>query len=33
VNGGATFPDVLFAPDNVRLPTLPGTTPWGPADR
>jgi pilus assembly protein CpaC len=31
VNGGATFPDVLFAPDNVRLPTLPGTTPWGPA--
>jgi pilus assembly protein CpaC len=31
VNGGATFPDVLFAPDNVRLPTLPGNFPWGPA--
>jgi pilus assembly protein CpaC len=31
VNGGARFPDVLFAPDNVRLPTLPGNYPWGPA--
>jgi pilus assembly protein CpaC len=31
VNGGATFPDVLFAPDNVRIPALPGNTPWGPA--
>jgi pilus assembly protein CpaC len=31
VNGGATFPDVLFAPDDVRLPALPGVTPWGPA--
>ena len=31
VNGGARFPDVLFAPDNVRLPTLPGNAPWGPA--
>jgi pilus assembly protein CpaC len=31
VNGGATFPDALFAPDNVRLPALPGSTPWGPA--
>jgi pilus assembly protein CpaC len=31
VNGGATFPDVLFAPDGVRLPALPGSTPWGPA--
>ena len=31
VNGGATFPDVLFAPDNVRLPALPGNSPWGPA--
>ena len=31
VNGGATFPDVLFAPDNVRLPALPGNAPWGPA--
>lgn len=31
VNGGASFPDVLFAPDDVRLPTLPGNFPWGPA--
>ena len=31
VNGGARFPDVLFAPDDVRLPTLPGNFPWGPA--
>ena len=31
VNGGASFPDVLFAPDDVRLPALPGNTPWGPA--
>jgi pilus assembly protein CpaC len=31
VNGGATFPDALFAPDDVRLPALPGSTPWGPA--
>ena len=31
VNGGASFPDVLFAPDDVRLPTLPGNAPWGPA--
>jgi pilus assembly protein CpaC len=31
VNGGATFPDVLFAPDDVRFPALPGETPWGPA--
>ncbi|MGH8241740.1 MAG: type II and III secretion system protein family protein [Steroidobacteraceae bacterium] len=31
VNGGASFPDVLFAPDNVRLPALPGNAPWGPA--
>ena len=34
VNGGATFPDALFAtPDlgDVRLPALPGAVPWGPA--
>lgn len=31
VNGGASFPDVLFAPDDVRLPALPGNAPWGPA--
>jgi pilus assembly protein CpaC len=31
VNGGATFPDVLFAPDDVRLPVLSGNSPWGPA--
>jgi pilus assembly protein CpaC len=31
VNGGATFPDAVFAPDDVRLPALPGSTPWGPA--
>lgn len=31
VNGGASFPDVLFAPDNVRVPALPGVAPWGPA--
>jgi pilus assembly protein CpaC len=30
VNGGGNFPDALFAPDDVRLPTLPGI-PWGPA--
>jgi pilus assembly protein CpaC len=30
VNGGGNFPDALFAPDNVKLPMLPGT-PWGPA--
>ena len=28
---GRAFPDVLFAPDDVRLPTLPGNFPWGPA--
>jgi len=31
VNGGASFPDVLFAPDDVRIPALPGSAPWGPA--
>ena len=31
VNGGATFPDAIFKPGNVRLPTLPGLAPWGPA--
>jgi pilus assembly protein CpaC len=31
VNGGATFPDVLFEPGGVRVPTLPGNFPWGPA--
>jgi pilus assembly protein CpaC len=30
VNGGATFPDAVFVPGQVRLPTLPGI-PWGPA--
>ena len=27
VNGGARFPDVLFAPDDVRLPPCPATPP------
>ena len=31
VNGGASFPDVLFAPDGRRIPALPGSSPWGPA--
>jgi pilus assembly protein CpaC len=31
VNGGATFPDAVFVPGNVRLPALPGDAPWGPA--
>ena len=34
VNGGATFPDAIFKPGNVRLPALDGfppNTPWGPA--
>lgn len=31
VNGGASFPDAVFEPDDVRLPALPGITPWGPA--
>jgi pilus assembly protein CpaC len=30
VNGGATFPDVLFKPDSVRVPALDGTAPYGP---
>lgn len=31
VNGGATFPDVVFTdPINGRLPILPGDAPWGP---
>ncbi|HET7925728.1 MAG TPA: type II and III secretion system protein family protein [Rhodanobacteraceae bacterium] len=30
VNGGATFPDVLFAPDNVRIPVFDESAPWGP---
>jgi pilus assembly protein CpaC len=31
VNGGATFPDVVFTdPVNGRLPILPGNAPWGP---
>jgi pilus assembly protein CpaC len=31
VNGGARFPDAVFEPDDVRLPSLPGVHPWGPA--
>ena len=31
VNGGASFPDVLFSPGGVRLPALDGLAPWGPA--
>jgi pilus assembly protein CpaC len=34
VNGGASFPDAVFEPGDVRLPVLPGSppgTPWGPA--
>lgn len=31
VNGGASFPDAVFEPDDVRLPAVPGTPPWGPA--
>ncbi len=31
VNGGATFPDLLVAPDNVRIPVFDGIAPAGPA--
>ncbi len=31
VNGGAKFPDVLFVPDNRRIPVFDGIAPWGPA--
>ncbi|MDH5274083.1 MAG: type II and III secretion system protein family protein [Gammaproteobacteria bacterium] len=31
VNGGATFPDAVFVPGDVRLPAVPGGLPWGPA--
>ncbi len=30
VNGGATFPDAFFAPDNVRIPVFGNTAPHGP---
>ena len=30
VNGGATFPDALFQPGDVRIPVLPGSAPLGP---
>lgn len=30
VNGGATFPDAIFQPGNVRVPVLPGVAPLGP---
>jgi pilus assembly protein CpaC len=30
VNGGATFPDLLVAPDNVRIPVFDGIAPAGP---
>ena len=30
VNGGATFPDAVFMPGNVRIPVFPGTAPYGP---
>ena len=30
VNGGATFPDALFAPGNVRVPVFGNTAPFGP---
>ena len=30
VNGGATFPDAVFVPGNVRIPVFPGTAPYGP---
>ncbi len=30
VNGGATFPDAFFAPDNIRVPIFNNTAPNGP---
>jgi pilus assembly protein CpaC len=30
VNGGASFPDAVFAPGNVRLPVFNGGAPYGP---
>src|SRR5688572_20724442 len=30
VNGGARFPDALFAPGDIRVPALPGNFPLGP---
>jgi pilus assembly protein CpaC len=30
VNGGATFPDALFQPDDVRIPVFDGAAPLGP---
>lgn len=30
VNGGATFPDALFVPDDVRVPIFDGVAPFGP---
>jgi pilus assembly protein CpaC len=30
VNGGASFPDVLFAPDDVRIPIFAEPAPYGP---
>jgi pilus assembly protein CpaC len=31
VNGGATFPDALFAPENARVPVFDNPAPFGPA--
>jgi pilus assembly protein CpaC len=30
VNGGATFPDAVFAPDDVRIPVFDSAAPYGP---
>ena len=30
VNGGATFPDAVFPPNDLRVPALPGSAPLGP---
>ena len=30
VNGGATFPDAVFKPDDVRIPVFDGAAPFGP---
>ena len=30
VNGGASFPDAVLAPDNVRVPIFDGSAPFGP---
>ena len=30
VNGGATFPDAVFAPNDLRIPIFPEHAPFGP---